>query len=239
MMAEYTAFDTRYGLTLSAGDLDGDWRDELIVGMGPDPKNSGILKVLKYRGDGFTELMSQTLYSDRTYGINTTTGDIDGDGLPEIITTPGPGPNSPATVTVWKYTTDGLTEHFTFTAFDGMYGANVATGDIDGDGLAEIITGSGPDPKNTALVRVYKPDGTLVNEFTPYPAKHNYGTTVSAGDLDSDGVSEIVTGLGPGPQNEPLVKIFESDGTETGSLTAYPGKMGYGVNVSIGRTGSQ
>jgi hypothetical protein len=65
----------------------------------------------------------------------------------------------------------------------------------------------------------------------------DYGVNIATGDLDGDGIDEIITGLGPGPQNEPRVKIFKSDGTEIGNFLAYPAGMDYGVRVSSGRTG--
>ena len=236
-MSAYTAFDTKYGLLLAAGDLDGDWVDELIVGTGPDPKHPGVLKVLKYINAGFIEVMTRTIYPDSGYGITITTGDTDGDGLPELITAPGPGSNNPAKVTVWKYGQGAITELSTFTAFDGTYGVNIATGDIDGDGKSEIITGTGPDPKNTAIVRVFKADGALIKEFIPYDGKHTYGVYVSAGDINNDGLAEVITGVGPGPQNEPLIKVFTSSGAEIRNLLAYPTDTGYGVKVNAGRTG--
>jgi sugar lactone lactonase YvrE len=237
LMAEYTVFSTTYGLALSAADIDGDWTDELIVGMGPDPKSPGTVKVLKYIGSGFTEILTGNLSASTGYGITVAAGDVDGDGIPEIITAPGPGPNNPAVVKVWKYRAGALTELSAFTAFDGSYGVNVAAGDIDGDGKEEIITGAGPDPKNASIVRVYTADGALIREFSPYDLNHSYGVTVTSGDLDGDGVDEIVTGLGPGPQNEPLVKVFKAGGTEIGNFLAYPAEMDYGVRVSSGRTG--
>jgi len=236
-MAEYIAFDTKYGLTLASGDLDGDWVDELVVGTGPDPKNPGIIKVLKFTSSGFTEVMTKTIYPDSGYGITIAAGDIDRDGIPELITAPSPGPNNPAKVTIWKYGQGALTELSAFTAFDGTYGVNISIGDLDGDNTGEIITGTGPDPKNTAIVRVYRANGALVKEFTPYDAKHTYGANVSASDMTSDGMAELIAGVGPGSQNESVIKVIRSDGTELGSFAAYPATMGYGVNVSSGNIG--
>jgi hypothetical protein len=238
MVAEYTAFDAGYGLTLASADLDGDWVDELIVGTGPDPKNACAVKVLEFNGKGFTELIARTIYPDWNYGINIAVGDIDGDGLPEIFTAPGPGPNNPGVVSIWKYASDTRLElRNTFKTFAGGYGVNIAAGDTDGDGYAEIVIGTGPDPKNTSKVRIYRSDGTLVQEFVPYDGKHSYGVTVASGDLDGDGKAEIITGLGPGPQNEPLIKIFRGNGSVVGEFLAYPVGAGYGVKVNSGGAG--
>lgn len=254
MIAEYTAFDTKYGLTLSSGDIDGDWKDELIVGMGPAPQNPATMKILEYNGNGFIDkIMSKTVF-DTKYGLIIGAGDIDGDGTPEIITAPGTGPNNPAIVRIWKYMENTMTELYTFTAFEGNYGANIAAGDIDGDGIAEIIVGAGPDPKNRATVKIFKGNGTPTGiEFTAYSYSnkdsdddeddegkgeiYRYGVHVVAGDLDGDGIAEIITGLGPGSQNPSWVKAFKSDGTEITGFLAYPDEIRYGVKVSVGNVG--
>lgn len=71
IITEYTVFDSKYGLTISSADLDGDWLDELIAGMGPDPKNPAQLRILKYNGNGFTEIMTQTVYIEPTHKQST------------------------------------------------------------------------------------------------------------------------------------------------------------------------
>jgi hypothetical protein len=233
---EHTVFGSRYGVTISSGDLDNDWADELIVGMGPDPKNRAELRVLKYNGYGFSAVSTTTAY-DTKYGVNTAVGDIDGDNVPEIITAPGPGPRNTAEVKIWALEGASLVWKGGFMAFEGTYGANVAAGDIDGDGAAEIIVGTGPDPKNSSVVRVFRTDGSLVLELEPYGGEYGYGVEVAAVDLDGDGVAEIVTGLGPGPKNASWVKVFRADGTEIAGFLSYPNKTGYGVRVSSARPG--
>jgi len=61
---------------------------------------------------------------------------------------------------------------------------------------------------------------------------------VAAADMEMDGISEIITGMGPGPLNEGWVRIFESDGTPIGNgFLGYPQNMKFGVRVSSGNIG--
>ncbi len=229
LIGEYPVFNAKYGLTLSSGDLDGDWMDELVVGLGPDPKNPTDLKVLEFNGYSFDESLSIRAFDGLKYGVITAVGDIDGDFVPEILTVPGPGPQNPATVRVWKYDGLNLTASGGFTAFEGTYGATIATGDVDGDGIAEIVVGSGPNPQNDPIVRIFESDGSLASEILAYEGKYGYGANVTVVDLDGDGVDEIVTGIGPDPRNNSWVKIFRPDGTEITDFLGYPEKTKYGV----------
>lgn len=238
LLGEWVGADTAYGLTLSTGDLDSDWQDELVVGYGPDPKNDSVLKILKFNNNQFTEILSQVAYEDLKYGVTAALGDLDGDKLPEIITAPGPGPHNPALIKIWKLNGTELDEINSFTAFENkFYGANIASGDIDGDGNAEIVVGAGPDPKNPAVIRAYKADGSLIFNLKAFDLKYGYGVNVATVDVDNDGIEEIVAGLGAGPKNPSWVKIFKLDGTEVASFIVYPDNNGYGVRVYKGRPG--
>jgi len=96
---------------------------------------------------------------------------------------------------------------------------------------------NGEEDRPASIVRVFKPDGSLVLELRPYDNKYGYGVTVATTDLDEDGIEEIITGLGFSPQNQTWVKVFRTDGTEVANFLAYPENIGYGVRVSTGKTG--
>lgn len=72
----------------------------------------------------------------------------------------------------------------------------------------------------------------------PYDAKYGYGVTVASVDLDGDGREEIITGLGPGPQNPAWVKVFRYDGSEIYSFISYPDSVKYSVRASKGNIGN-
>ena len=92
-------------------------------------------------------------------------------------------------------------------------GASVATGDLDGDGVAEVITGAGPG--GGPHVRVWRIAGGTATEVFGFFAYSPYfpgGAFVAAGDMDGDGIDELITGAGPG--GGPHVRVWKLTGTD-------------------------
>jgi hypothetical protein len=110
-------------------------------------------------------------------------------------------------------------------------GVDVAAGDVDGDGIDEIITG--PGKGGGPHVRVFKPDGTRVASFFAYNTSNRDGINVSAGDVDGDGIDEIITGPQKGSGSH--IKAFDVDGNVKSNFFAYD-DTGFrdGVDVAVG-----
>jgi len=85
------------------------------------------------------------------------------------------------------------------------YGTNVAAGDIDGDGIPEIIVGT---VSKTNWVQVYSLNGELKAEIRPN-FSNKKGVEITVGDLDKDGADEIIIGDTAGTQ----VQVYKGDGT--------------------------
>ncbi len=69
--------ESLFGATVSSGtDLDGDGRDEIITGQGPDPAAGSMLKVFGYDGAQTSLLFSLDAYGDigLTHGVNVAGG---------------------------------------------------------------------------------------------------------------------------------------------------------------------
>lgn len=108
-------------------------------------------------------------------------------------------------------------------------GVLVASGDVDGDGLEEIITGTGPG--GGPHIRVFDGSGNLESQFFAYATAFRGGVTVAAGDVNGDGIEEIITGTATGA---PHVRIFSKNGTLRGQFFAYATTFRNGVTVAAG-----
>ncbi len=108
-------------------------------------------------------------------------------------------------------------------------GVDVAAGDVDGDGVDEIITGAGPG--GGPHVRIFSASGHPIGQFFPYPSAFRGGVRVAAADIDNDGKAEIITSAGPG--GGPHVRVFEANGSPVASFMAYAPTFRGGVDVAV------
>jgi len=181
-------------------------------------------------GRGETEKTLQAFNENFQGGVNVSSGDVNGDGVDEIITSAGfsGGPH----VRIFDRDGNLISQFFAYNPnFRG--GVNVASGDIDGDGKDEIIAGAGFS--GGPHVRVFDQDGNLISQFFAYNPNFRGGVNVASGDINGDGKDEIITGsgLGGGPQ----VRIFKGSGTLEGQFFAYDPNFRGGVRVSVANLG--
>ncbi len=211
----------RGGVHVAAGDVDGDGIDEIITGAG----NGGGPQVRVFKQDG--SVISQFFAYAETFrgGVHVAAGDVDGDGIDEIIT--GAGNGGGPHIRVFDIYGNEQTELFAYAeTFRG--GVNVAAGDLDGDGTAEIIAGAGFT--GGPHVRVFNYQGQLQSHFFAYAETFRGGVNVAAGDLDGDGTAEIIAGAGF--TGGPHVRVFNYQGQLQSHFFAYAETFRGGVNVA-------
>jgi hypothetical protein len=170
-----------------------------------------------------------------TGGVRVAAADVNDDSSPEIIAAAGPGGGPHVRVF------DGATgeplpgPQGSFFAYSAAFtgGVHVAAGDLDGDGLAEIVTGA--DAGGGPHVRVFGGhDGSVLNEFFAYHPAFTGGVRVAIGDVNGDGAAEIITA--PGPGGGPHVRVFTLAGVPlaggAASFFAYASGFTGGVYVA-------
>jgi len=152
--------------------------------------------------------------------------DVVGDFNQEIIT--GAGLGGGPHVAIFDF--NGKMKNG-FMAYDKNFrgGVNVAAGDIDNDGLVEIITGAGPG--GGPQVRVFDNKGQAKLSFMAYDKNFKGGVNVAAGDIDNDGLVEIITGAGPG--GGPQVRVFDNKGQAKFSFFAFDKSYRKGISVAV------
>jgi hypothetical protein len=226
------------GVSVAAGDLDGDGRAEIVLGSGPTNTpwpptvNGPDQRVSVYEVDG-TAVGRFTAYPGVFQGgVRVALADLSGDRRPEMVTAPGVGMEPELDVFTQEYVNgrDRGNRLAHFLAFDRGFlgGVSVATGDVDGNGHAEIVAAAGPG--HSLEVRLFAADGTLLRSFLAFGADYTGGLSVAAGDLNADGRAEIVVGTLAGPAR---IRTFAADGTQFGPLIAPFGPSAYGVEVGV------
>lgn len=175
----------RGGVDVAAADINGDGKDEVVIGAGP---GAGPY-ISIYRSNG------KLIYSWFAYdpgfhgGVNVSAADLDGDGKDEIITGAGPG-GGPH---VRTFKPDG-TPIASWFAYDASFrgGVDVTGKDKTDTSPARVVTGAGPG--GSSEVRVFLSSGTFIRSFLAYADTFRGGVRVDmANVLDESKALEIMT----------------------------------------------
>lgn len=189
-----------------------------------------------------------------TGGVNVAVADVNGDGVYDIVTGRSQGTAEVKVIDGTKLNqVDPKTGEILPGALLGDFlafvpgfqgGVNVAAADINGDGLADVITGAGPGGQ--PLVRIIDAtklnqvgadsviqDSALLGSFLAFEPNFAGGVRVAAGDITGNGRFDIIAGKGPGA--DPLVKIFDgTDLSEMARFLAFEPTFTGGVSVGTG-----
>jgi hypothetical protein len=192
---------TGFGTSLALADVDGDGHADIVVGAPLDDSTDGLTdagSVTVYSGADQQILLSvYGITADAQAGTAVGIGDINDDGRPDIIVG---APLDNATGSVKAYSPTGsLLLALAGTAPEALFGSAIATGDINGDGHADIVVGA-PGATNgiaghllAGSVTAYSgTNGQLLSSQYGSVAYGALGYQVATGDVDGDGTPDIV-----------------------------------------------
>lgn len=237
VLSEFFAFQPLYagGVNIAVGDINNDGFGDVILGAATGLAHVRVVDGTKITNVGTSgEIETSALLAGFFAfpisfggGVNVATGDVNNDGRADIITGAATGlaqvraidgtQLSEATGEIPRSAL--LADFFAFTR-DYRGGVNVASGDVNGDGLGDIIVGAAV---GLAHVRVIDAANLPIGEATPsalladffaYPLSFGGGVRVAAGDVNGDGIADIITGPGSG------VSLLQAiDGTRAGNIS--------------------
>jgi hypothetical protein len=188
------------GAFVAVGDLSGQGIDDIVTGA----DSGGGPNVKAFDSAGNVVFNFNAYDPSFTGGVRVAVGDVNGDGKADIVTAPGIGMT--ATIEAFSGASGAMIE--SFNAYGGWQGgAFVAVGDLNGDGVADIVTGA--DAGGGANVKAF--NGLNLAVMANYLAASNFsgGVRVAVVDIDGNGKGDIVTSLGSGSNQ---IQLFNSTG---------------------------
>lgn len=206
----YTPFgggsDFTGGVRAVTADLNQDGVEDVIVGPGP-----GIPTEVKvFSGANFPVSPDTSLFASGyafepafTGGVFLSVGDINKDGVPDVVVTPDEG-GGPRVRIVSGKDRSVIADFLGIDDPNFRGGARTTVGDFNNDGNVDLVVaaGFGGGPRvaifdGTSL----RPGSTpkkLVADFFLFEQALRNGAYVAAGDVDGDGYADLIGGGGPG-----------------------------------------
>lgn len=209
------------GIYIAAGDIDGDGTAELVT----SPNDGGSARVQAFRlvGNEFVTIDNFFAIEDPAYrgGGRIALGDLNADGKLDLILGAGKGGSTRTavydgvgllrgTLTPPKLLGDFFAIPDTVNLRDGVY---VAAGDLNADGRAELIVGSGSGGAPRLLVldcasllASRDVSNSVVGTFFVGDIEARAGARVAVRDTNGDGTQDLIATGGTGNRN--TVRVY-------------------------------
>jgi hypothetical protein len=179
------------------GDLDNDSDNELAIGLEDHGTTDHGLRYYEYNASRWDE------YRIADYDSNVEVveiGDVDNDGLNELLVGITPDESTPQNVSAIRYYeyNSGSWDEFSIAEFQDMYIGmrSLKIGDINNDGDNEVVAGIGGLAGQVAVHYYQYEAGNWIEHSLPLGVLGSI-QALEIGDVDDDGDNEVVIGLIP------------------------------------------
>lgn len=188
---------------LKLGDLNGDGLLDLVTAV--DYFSSGVLAVALGTGGGSFGPVN-TYYSNSSNCSHATLGDVNGDGILDVVTNEEGG-NTGVRLGLGDGTFSDRTN------YNSIHGVrSVELGDLNGDGLLDLVSG-GTMAGGFVTVRLGLGGGTFASAVS-YTAEGVSSAALALGDLNGDNILDLVTsGYNGGGNHACTIRLGAGDGT--------------------------
>ena len=238
-------------------DINGDGYADVVVGAAYFSNNTGRVYIFHSAGSSGVTITaaasaSQIIDGDQNngyFGVAVVTGDVNGDGYADVVASAPFHSANEGRVYVFHSTgSAGISSTNVASAstaiahsVTGFFGTSLATGDVNGDGYADVVAGASGYSSSTGRVYVMHSAGSAGLTITDATsastiigsegaANDGLGYSVATGDLNGDGYADVVAGAYGYSSATGRVYIFHSSGSSGVTITA-------AVSASLAITG--
>ncbi len=180
-----------------------------------EPGQTTLLRVDNSDGSGY---QGTPFGSGFTGGATVAQGDVNHDGIDDVIVASGAG--MPGTVVVYDGATRQLLGAYTpFGSYSG--GLAVAAGDVNGNGAAEIVVSTTTGTSQVAVLN--GATGKVIRQFQPYGG-FTGGVLVAVGDVNHDGKADVIVAPAEG---ERRIRVYNGASIGQGQPQLLGGIMAF------------
>lgn len=219
--------NARFGAALATGDFDGDGGDDILA------VSSGAGRAWTVDGSDRAFSAPLALADSSVQDTAVTTGDFDHDGFEDAAltfrTADGAYPLVVARGSASGLHTDSAT------VLDGEGGRALATGDVNGDGYADLSVGQPASSYSGEIVTRFGSSNGLeatetavidTGDLDSSGVGSEAGTSLAEGDTDGDGYADLLVGAPGGAGRARLLHGSAGGLTATGAVTFVQGSGG-------------
>ncbi|MBI2472935.1 S8 family serine peptidase [Candidatus Uhrbacteria bacterium] len=223
ILAEFNAYgeDFHGGIRLAMGDIDGDGEEEIVTGPGP----GGGPQVRIFNIDGQLEGQFFAFDEGHRYGIFVASGDVNADGIDEILVTSDKGGSGQVRI----FNNRGFLKGAFFPLGRTTEPVRVVLGNVDEDAEEEIISTRGSG--GNGFVFINDANGRYIHSFLALGGSVS-GFTLASADINHDGRHEIF--VSPTSGSIPQIGIYNQKGELQRSFLAFPSDYRGGVEIAVG-----